>query len=482
VKTKPYGIVFVIDIETVKYIHMKKVLLCAASIAVVMSSQAQETNVVNRGFETWNDKVYTHITGLTDALEERLKWDAPDSLVVEKSTDAKEGSYSLILSNKESGTGNDKDTSAGYFIVGGWGDSGPEGGVPFTLAADTMRGWYKYNVMPGDTAWMILNLKMGGSTIAGGQYPIVGTQSTWKQFAFATNYNAGVVDTLFLAVTSSNIVGDDDGEGIPGSWLQIDDMSFTTNSGGSATFTNAGFESWTDTTISTIDYWNTVDLTLNKSTSVNSGSYAAELEVKEITHGDGQKERVGAIIANYDFDGNNKEGGTDFTAMPSKLEWYWDATPAANDTGWVSIEFFKNGLSIGSFGKQSYIVTSGYQPESMLITLAQNPDTFKIAVYAGDSIGSKMIIDDINLVSDASVSVSESSGGAGAAFPNPTNGFVNVGSASNYAISNVIGVQVQAGSVSNGSVSFSDLADGVYVLSLYDDSGGLVSNEKVVKE
>jgi hypothetical protein len=461
---------------------MKKILLCAASIAVVMSSQAQETNVVNRGFETWNDKTYSHLTGLTDAIDERLNYGAPDSLVLEKSTDAKEGSYSLILSSKESGAGNDKDTSSGYFIVGVWGDSGPEGGVPFTLAADTMRGWYKCDVMPGDTAWMILNLKMGGSVIAGGQYPIVGTQSTWKQFAFGTNYSAGVVDTLFLAVTCSNIVGDDDSEGIPGSWLQIDDMSFTTNSGGSATFTNAGFESWTDTTISTIDYWNTLDLTLNKSTSVNSGSYAAELEVKEINHGDGTKEIIGGILVNYNFDGNNKEGGTAFTAMPSKLEWYWDVTPAANDTGWVVIEFFKNGSLIGGYQKQMYTVTSGYQPESMTITLPQNPDTFKITVYAGDSVGSKMIIDDINLVSDAAVSVTNVDGSTSVAHPNPTSDVVNVGSAVSYSVTNALGGLVQNGSVVGSAISLGSLSTGVYVLTLYNSQGEITSNEQVVKQ
>lgn len=144
---------------------MKKTLLLFIGCVQFFGTIAQETNIVNRDFETWNDKTFEHLTGLRDAMEEQIEHTFPDSIVLSKSSDAKEGSYSLRMDTKYDDS---SDTTSGYFIVGAWGDQGPSGGVPFTLQADSLVGWYKYDVMPGDTAWIILNLKNAGSTIAGG--------------------------------------------------------------------------------------------------------------------------------------------------------------------------------------------------------------------------------------------------------------------------------------------------------------------------
>lgn len=268
---------------------------------------------------------------------------------------------------------------------------------------------------------------------------------------------------------------------LPGSWLMLDDVNLVTKAGASASFNNATFESWTDTVVSTIADWYTVNLTMKKTSNAYSGNSAVELEVKEITHDDGKKEKIGAIVANYDFH-NSSGGGTHFTATPIKLEGYWNYSPAINDTGWVSIEFFKNGKSVGVSGYKIASTTNGYQKFSLDLSVTEKPDTFKVSLYAGDSIGTKMLVDDLNLISDATVGVEQQVSSTGNVFPNPTTDLLHVGNAHSYSVSNVIGVLLGQGRVKASVISLAGFRKGVYVLTLRNSDGESIHTQKIVKK
>lgn len=452
---------------------MKKQLL-SASLILSMGVSAQVTNIINRGFEDWDVVNAPELNKLTDFVDERISGGGIiDSLPLVQSSDAVSGNYSVLLKTM---LDNENDTVFGYFINGEYGDNGPQGGEPSAYAADSLVGWYKCNIVPQDTAFIMLFLKSNGQTIAGGQYPFVGSQSSWKRFAFHTNYLGGAVDTIFYGAVSSNVL-EDDTKAKPGSWLQLDDLKLVKAAGGSQSLSNSDFENWTNNEFTYLNDWSNVKYTTSRTNNSHSGSYAASIAVKEFTHGDGKKDTIGGIITNYEFD-NNDKGGTPYVGMATSLEAYIDYTASPNDTGFLNIAFYKNGVSVGSSGIQFTTTTNGYQQFTLPITLTQLPDTFKMAMYAGDSIGTQMVIDDLNLVSNLT-GVVKTSVKTTNIYPNPSAGLVTINS-DGYAFQVVdeLGRIVLAQRL-NGNTEVS-LNKGVYAVQIFNTLGELIGIEKLI--
>lgn len=455
---------------------MKKLLLSTAMAVSTTFAFGQAADVINGDFEDWDDREISNPSELFDANEQLTDQGLIlDKMPIDKSSDAAEGSYSIHM---ETVLTDDGDTTFGYWILGDWGDDGPEGGAPFTLAADSIKGKVKYDIMAGDTAWFVVQLKSAGAIVGGGSYSITGSSSSWTDFAWALNTSSSVVDTLFIACVNSNVISDNE-TAVPGSWMKVDDIWFTKTDGSSDTFENSDFEDWDSEWVSTVEDWEFFGWETNKIGDATSDSYAIELRTIEFEHGDGSTEIMEGLLANYDVE--YETGGTHFTAMPSMFSGSWDYSPSVTgeDTAWIQIEFFKSGSSLGTYHALAADTTGGYVDFDIAISLSENPDTFRIIAYAGDSVGSILKLDDLTLASDYSTTEVSLDGGV---YPNPTSGVVNVSTGVTYIISNAIGVDVASGAVSNGVVSLSDLDAGVYVLTLYDGSGNAISSSRVVKQ
>ena len=75
----------------------------------------------------------------------------------------------------------------GFAILGSLGNNGPEGGVPFTLSADSIIFDAKYDIQTGDSANVYVILKNSGIPFEMAVLTIGGSQSTWKRHAFKIN-------------------------------------------------------------------------------------------------------------------------------------------------------------------------------------------------------------------------------------------------------------------------------------------------------
>lgn len=455
---------------------MKKTLLSILSV-ITIGAFAQETNVVNRGFEDWITYDYEYPDSLSSTVDEYLR-NGSEMLPapIEKSTDAHEGSSSLKISCL---VNNEGDTVNGYALIGGWGENGPEGGEPYTFQADSFTFHYKCDLQPLDTAWVILTLKKAGNSIGGGQFPITGTQNTWKEY---TVVNPGAIlapDTIFFAAISTNAI-EDDSNAKPGSWLKLDRLGMKKINGDFKAFPNGGFESWSDTSIVIVDEWFANPYTSSRTSTAHSGSYALELQVREQENGDNSIDTTPGFISNYNYDGD--EQGTHFVNTVEALVAWVDYEPNGTDTGYINIEFLKNGISIEQHQQQITGATSGYEEVILPLDFPQAPDSFKIWIYAGENPGTILRVDDLDLTNTVTSS-NEVGVNQFSMFPNPATNTITLNStAATFKIHNIVGAEVKNEVLSNVSttISVSDFNPGIYMVSIYNESNSLIETQQLV--
>src|SRR5437868_14468817 len=96
-------------------------------------------------------------------------------LNVSKTNDSRQGAFAVQLNTILYGT----DTAGAY--IGNGDPSHPAGqGIPYNQKPSSLRFFYKCNVLPGDSALMILFFKSGGVVISQHIKKITGTQNTYK--------------------------------------------------------------------------------------------------------------------------------------------------------------------------------------------------------------------------------------------------------------------------------------------------------------
>jgi hypothetical protein len=370
-----------------KFISMKKHLLFISTLLISTFSFAQY-----EGFENWTQNT---VDALLDY--ETMVYQSPliGSSTTIKSTDAFTGNYSIRL---ETVLSSSNDTAFGYFLSGDPDNNAPGQAVtlPFPGAIDSIVGWYKYDIMPNDSAVFLAQAFGLGSPTGGGVYYIKGQQPTWKRFAYAVE--APGSDSLMVAAASSDALNDYNG--VPGTWIQFDDIQLKGPSV-TANILNYSFENWTTISWDNPDGWNTAnDYAFNaslmpavKTIDSYAGSFA--LELNTITNDEG--DTIGGIASNGTFDQNGFVGGTPYTADPIGIEFYYKNSLTGIDTSWASIAFKNNGSTILQTGSQLAAVGT-YTMFSQMFSLPMTPDTILLGVYAGENPGSSLLIDNIDFI------------------------------------------------------------------------------------
>jgi hypothetical protein len=363
---------------------MKKTLLILSSLIAGFSGYSQY-----QGFENWTQQNTLILDDYRTSLNEGQAIAGSTS----QSLDANTGLYSVKLETILYMS----DTVFGYFISGEPETMAP--GQQVTLNnVDSVVGYYKADIQPNDSVLFICATTFLSNPSGGGTYYLTQSQSNWTRFAFYIG--APAADSLMIgAATGYPLV---DFRGIPGTWIQFDDIQLKSSTGVTQNILNNSFENWSTINWDNLDNWQTSNqwaigepvMPVVKSTDAYSGNYAIELNVLLNSHGDTLS---GAAINGF-FGEGYWGGGEPYTSSPVGVEFYYQYTPAGADTCGVNFEFKKTGFPSQWAGQGIGNTTTSYTLYSGGTSLSFTPDTLMISLWAGRNIGSKLVVDDINFV------------------------------------------------------------------------------------
>lgn len=364
---------------------MKKTLLSLFAVLTVGSAYSQY-----EGFENWTQNSILQLDDYQTSIN-----DGGGSVLgtTTQSTDANSGIYSVKLETVLAPSG---DTAFGYFISGD-----PENMTPGQAVSlnnvDSVIGYYKADIQPNDSVLFICGTTFMGNPSGGGTYFLTQSQANWTRFAFYVG--AIAADSLMIGAAGGNPLVEFNG--IPGTWIQFDDIQLKSSTGVIQNILNSSFENWSTVTWDDLSNWNTTNqyfvgetmMPVNKTTDANSGTYALQLDLFITSRGD----TSWSAITNGVFGQNQLEGGVPFTSSPIGIEFYYKYLPSGADTASFSVEFKETGQSSQWAGTQLYGTTTTYTLFSGFVPPV-TPDSMIMSIWAGRNPGSQLKIDDINFV------------------------------------------------------------------------------------
>lgn len=387
-------------------------LFAFALISFAANSQA----VANGGFEYWNN-------ASTDMPDYYPQNSNPIAMMVGlpantlKVPDPQQGTFAIRLNT----IANANDTMFG-FIVNGDPTTG-EGGIPYNQHPLTLTGYYKSNVMPGDTAFAVILFKEAGVVVSYDAIAFTGMHNTYTPFTITlTIPSLANPDSIVFAAASSNAFNTN---GIPGSMLQLDNLVFT----GVATqpaMMNGSFENWNSVNTSRPLQWTTVGDLVNLTTDAHGGSYALQLT----TFPYGPADPSPSYASNGHFPSNQGPvGGRPYSLVVDTLFGWYKYIPTGTDSATIGVQTSLVGFPVGG----AFIglpPASNYTFFALPFASATNPDTLLLIMSSSfddmnpSDIGSVFKVDDLYLSSSPTgitPAISWNTFGKVALFPNPSN-------------------------------------------------------------
>lgn len=472
---------------------MKRIItfLCILSI-YPLTNNAQ--SIINGDFETWQSMVISEPTGSVTANLDMLRHNGENiTILVTKTTDAHAGLYACKAETQVVNS----DTSFGYVVFGKSGDSGPEGGYPYTQKPDSIVGWYKSNINVSDSALVLVSFSLNGASVLQKMFFLKGTHSTYTRFSFPLNIPVGFAcDTAMVGFASSDPFNDHTAR--PGSWVIMDDISFV-GTGITQQIPNSNFELWSDLTFNKPAEWlNYYDANLNPSVSKTTDKYAGNYAAKITTIAQGN------YIINATHNGYQTNagpgGGNPFTLMADTLIGYYKYIPQGIDTAIVGVQLKKNGITLTWEFMMLYSASS-YTQFSIPFHTMTAPDTIIIIIGAStwnatpSSVGSMLYIDEVQLKSQPlSTSIRQYNNiFSNMLYPNPAQGELNIDftlnspEETNIFIHDLSGklisttfIKANAG-VNNKTIDINNLSKGMYTLTIQTNSKQIRTTKFIVK-
>lgn len=406
---------------------MKKIHLLF-SLALLLPAISQAQLLQNNSFENWtNGAIWEDPTpySTSNSIAYILNG-APN---VTKTTDFHGGNYAIRLETV-SGT-------AAYATIGNFGAS-LSNGMAFAHKPDSVVGYAKFNLLNNDTGAMIIVFKKFGSPIGFVQKQISGSLPNYTRFSLPTGLSLLTPDTvLIFMITSLN------GNGTPGSFVQLDDVSFVGSNPGN--FPDGAFEIWSAFSLEEPDNWTSSNsftalgggsLSVDKSTAAYSGTYAAHISTQYSSLFNGLISFL--ITANF---GQNNHMTHELAAQNiRKVVGYYKYTPVGNDTAEAVINFTKSigglNVTVDSFAIQLPTASTytAFQIDIDSI-LAGAPDSMWIGFTSsnldGDSTtvhqGSQLWIDDVDFVFPTGIAIPMNEFFSHfTVYPNPSDGNISL--------------------------------------------------------
>lgn len=310
---------------------MKKIL--AISAGIFYSAMVVSQPIQNSGFESWSIKnLFSEPNGFNSSnLSAYMSGGSPN---VKKVADAYHGIFAAKLETIFTGT----ETIPGMLVIGTPGNQAIAGGIPYSGTPDSVSGYIKKNIQPGDTANLIVFFKRQGIVTGIAHARFSGIASGYQRFAVPVSYTGGTPDSIAMAISSSNM----DPPYYPGSSITIDSISFI---GAAQSFPNGSFESWKAINTEEPNNWATLNYisvstgqySATKSTDSYDGTYSIHLEGVLSPSND-----TVCSITNGKFRENKPSGGMDVSANPQKITGFYKYLPSGPDTGlaWVITTYY----------------------------------------------------------------------------------------------------------------------------------------------
>lgn len=456
---------------------MTKILSFACLICLTIGLNAQ-----NLDFESWTEHTVPTLDGYMSSSTEFM---TDGNLTISASEDAMIGSFSVKL---ETQMDEDHELAFGFFINGDPFDM--TDGHPVNLnQIDSLVGYYKANIIAGDTALIICNPKLNGVANGGGIHKFYGLQSEWTRFAFAVNSDE--CDTVILAAASSNVFMEENT--YIGSVIQFDDLQYKSNTEGLEPIFNHSFEDWSEFSWEDIDEWESSNyymlgaetLPVVKSEDAYSGYYACQLTTVLDEYGD---LNPGSIrIGDWGVIG--PLGGLPFTQIPESFEFMYKGLMNEGDAAYVEVVFKKNGLQIGQLGYEITGPEEDYTLFQLPVELSENPDTIFIHIGSGGLEGSSILVDQVEFIVPVGINEQHKIDEI-VAFPIPAKNLLNfkikAETDTKISIYNTAGQLIlvksfETNSIANRySLNISALSNGAYVYKV--ETGGSTYSKNFIKE
>lgn len=449
---------------------MKNYYLLLLTAFLGTQLNAQMGQIQNGSFENWtSNTLYESPTPWFTANDEN--WQGIST--VSKSTDASHAMYSIEISAKE--VGPNPDTTFGYFLHGSIGQSGPDGGIPYTDVFNEVTFDYKSDLPVGDTIYLVMFRFDGtGTPIEQILLPaFYGTNGTWT--AGSIPITSTPQSELFIGFvigdpfTSSNMP-------TPDAWGRIDNVVLKNNSVATTSLPNFSFENWTSVSTEDPDNWSTLNSQLAplglentiKTTDANSGTYAAQLTT---VYNPQWNDTIGGMVllGTFDFNGPNPFIPAPYNGTPSSFSYAYKYAPTNGDpSGGIMVQFFSGGSIIG-FDVVNATPQATYTTGTIPLNYVGTPDSVMVAAFSGDSIGSVMHVDDFSF-SGGNVGLEEFATMEVEIYPNPASDFVMIKSKGqfNFKIIDVTGkvIHEEKQSIGIQTINTSNYLKGIYFVQI----------------
>lgn len=474
---------------------MKKIIYLLSALTAFTFTVDAQNSVPNGNFETWTTGNAETPTGYFNSNPSTFfRCNTPFNCV--KTTDAYHGSYAIQLTTNN-GNG---DTCMGY-IVNAPNPNGNnpcmwQGGVPFNQVPTGIRGYYKSNLMAGDSGGIIIAFRAAGSCVGMYTLKFGGTHNAYTLFSIPfTPALTGTPDTMIFAAISSDVFNSVQK---PGSMLQLDSISLVGVT--QPANLNGDFENWTPQPLYKASGWylqNTNDqgMGITRTADAAGGSYAVELSSWLGDNNMGTPlSRGGSISTGYYLNNcqgmNCQRGGYPFTNQIDTLCFYYKYTPASNDTAQVWLNFKKNGNMVGNAGMPMPGLVSNYTFKKVGFNIGTPIDSVIVNFQASSwrdtavsYLGSVFKVDEVFFLSQATGIRTYDSNVSLQAYPNPSaNGTFTVNNVDYYdlvRVMNVYGEEVPAKITKvNNTAQIQVSNPGAYLI--YINARGKVTNLKVI--
>jgi hypothetical protein len=449
---------------------MKKIILTIFAAITLNASFGQA--FTNGGFENWNTSIFEYPQYYLSNSNYQLLYSGYSSNAT-KVADAQSGSFAVNLLTTVIGP----DTMFAYIANGDPGSM--EGGIPYTQKPATLTGYYKCNIPVGDTAIFLVVFKESGLPVSMDIYKFAGTQSGYAPFTLLLNIPAlANPDTVIIGAASSNAFVFN---GIPGSMLQLDNISFTGVLSQPAQL-NGSFETWNTNNIHKPDQWAIGGDTSFRTTDAASGAFAIEMTTEAFSSGS-----AGAsYLTNGTFSSSfGPVGGRPYTATIDTLFGKYKFIPNGIDSATVWINLNNGGVPVGgsyvglppaaTYTQFSIPFTAGSAPDTLLLVMGSSYGDIDIS-----NAGSQFYVDDLYLASQPLSTPQISNWNAFGlikVYPNPAAEFTNIswtnnnGGLTNITLNDAMGRLVYENTVSGtgfllNQINLGGLEKGNYALTL----------------
>lgn len=373
------------------------------------------TQITNGGFENWSDSIIYETPSVWSSSNQEPFY---VETTVFKSLDAQEGLYSAKLGAAEIFG----DTLGGFVLHG---SLNPVTGIPYTDNFEAVAVYYKIDLQPNDSLYLVIIRKANGNIV---DYQI-------KPFAFgpATSWTPQLIpvgnisqDELLLGFIIGNPNTTHNPH--PNSWALVDNIKLINGGLYKPDVPNYNFENWEDEIVEIPDEWETLSPYYSHFGQINvvktSDSYEGNSAIEMSTVLFGTDTIAGFLSKGViDFGSGTPFGQVPIASTPIKVAGVYKLTTTSVDEGILQIQFMENGSLVG-YHEEIFTPTSNYALFNSVIGMFGSPDSMILTVISGSNPGTILKLD--ALAFDSDLSIENNSIIDFTISPNPASDFIHV--------------------------------------------------------